>query len=74
MNNVQNEGILNPTPGTPNGYVTKDGMWAAVPWGKKFIILHKGRQIHTCNNYKSAKTYIQKAVKGASVSTLDEFL
>jgi hypothetical protein len=74
MNNVQNEGILNPTPGTPNGYVTKDGMWAAVPWGKKFIILHKGRQIHTCNNYKSAKTYIQKAAKGASVSTLDEFL
>jgi hypothetical protein len=74
MNNVQNEGILNPTPGTPNGYVTKDGMWAAVPWGKKFIILHKGRQIHTCNNYKSAKTYIQKAVKGTSVSTLDEFL
>lgn len=74
MNNVQNEGILNPTPGTPNGYVTKDGMWAAVPWGKKFIILHKGRQIHTCNNYKSAKTYIQKSAKGASVSTLDEFL
>ena len=74
MNNVQNEGILNPTPGSPNGYVTKDGMWAAVPWGKKFIILHKGRQVHTANNYKSAKTYIQKAVKGASVSTLDEFL
>jgi hypothetical protein len=74
MNNVQNETLLDPTPGDPNGYVTKDGMWAAIPWGKKFIIVYKGQQVHTCNNYKSAKTYIQKAAKGASVSTLDEFL
>jgi hypothetical protein len=74
MNNVQNETLLDPTPGDPNGYVTKDGMWAAIPWGKKFVIIHNGRQVHTCNNYKSAKKYIQKAAKGASVSTLDEFL
>jgi hypothetical protein len=72
--NTQNEGILNPKPGDPNGYVTKDGMWAAVSWGKKFIIIHNGQQVHTANNYKSAKTYIQKAAKGASVSTLDQFL
>jgi hypothetical protein len=74
MNNVQNETLLNPKPGYPNGYVTKDGMWAAVPWGKKFIILHNGQQVHTANNYKTAKTYIQKAAKGASVSSLDKFL
>ena len=74
MNNVQNKGILNPKPGDPNGYVTKDGMWAAVPWGKKFIILHNGQQIHTANNYRSALTYIKKAMKGKSVSTLDKFL
>ena len=72
--NIQNEGILKPKPGDPNGYVTKDGMWAAVSWGKKFIIIHNGQQVHTANNYKSAKTYIQKSVKGASVSTLDQFL
>jgi hypothetical protein len=72
--NIQNEGILNATPGDPNGYVTKDGMWAAVPCGKKFIILHNGQQVHTANNYKSAKTYIQKSAKGASVATLKEFL
>jgi hypothetical protein len=72
--NVQNEGILNPKPGDPNGYVTKDGMWAAVPWGKKFVIIHNGQQVHTANNYKSAKTYIQKSVKGSSVSSLDKFL
>ena len=74
MNNIQNEGLLNPKPGNPNGYVTKDGMWAAVPWGKKFVILHNGQQIHTANNYRSALTYIKKAMKGKSVSTLDKFL
>jgi ABC-type uncharacterized transport system ATPase component len=74
MNNIQNEGLLNPKPGDPNGYVTKDGMWAAVPYGKKFIILHNGQQVHTANNYKSAKSYIQKSAKGASVATLKEFL
>lgn len=72
--NVQNEGLLNPTPGDPNGYVTKDGMWAAVPCGKKFVILHNGQQVHTANNYKTAKSYIQKAIKGKSVSSLDKFL
>ena len=72
--NTQNEGILNPKPGDPNGYVTKDGMWAAVSWGKKFIILHNGQQVHITNNYKSAKTYIQKSAKGASASSLDKFL
>lgn len=72
--NIQNEGLLNPTPGDPNGYVTKDGMWAAVPWGKKFVILHNGQQIHTANNYRSALTYIKKAMKGKSISTLDKFI
>ena len=74
MNNIQNESLLNPKPGDPNGYVTKDGMWAAVPWGKKFVILHNGQQIHTANNYGSALTYIKKAMRGKSVSTLDKFL
>jgi hypothetical protein len=72
--NIQNESLLNPKPGDPNGFVTKDGMWAAVPWGKKFIIIHNGQQVHTANNYKSAKTYIQKSVKGASVASLKQFL
>jgi len=72
--NIQNETLLNSVPGDPNGFVSKDGEWAAISWGKKFIIIYKGQQVHTCNNYKSAKTYIQKAAKGASVSTLDQFL
>jgi len=72
--NIPNEGLLNPKPGDPSGYVTKDGMWAAVPFGKKFIIIHNGQQVHTANNYKTARSYIAKAVKGKSVSSLDKFL
>jgi len=73
---IDRPGILDPTPGDPQGYVTKDGMWAAVPMinSKKFVIIHNGQQVHVANNYKSAKTYIQKSAKGASVSSLDQFL
>jgi hypothetical protein len=71
---VDRPSVLDPKPGDPQGYVSKDGMWAAVPYGKKFIILHNGQQVHTTNNYKSAKSYIQKSAKGASVATLKEFL
>ena len=74
MNNIQNESLLNPKPGDPNGYVSKDGEWAALPCGKKFIIVYKGQQVHTANNYKTARSYIQKAIKGKSVSSLDKFL
>lgn len=76
--NIQNEGILNPTPGSPNGYVSKDMEWAAIPWtGNKFIIVHKGQQVHTANNYKSAVSYIQKeakALKKKVKGPLDQFL
>ena len=74
--NIQNEGILNPKPGDPNGYVTKDGMWAAVPYGKKFVIIHNGQQVHTANNYTTAKSYILKQVKASKKKSgpLDQFL
>ena len=77
MTNVQNESILDPTPGSPNDYVTKDMEWAAVPCGKKFIIIHKGQQVHVSNNYKSAVSYIEKEVKALKKKTkgpLDQFL
>ena len=66
---VQNYGLLDPVPTDPSGYVTKDGAWAAVPWGKKFVILHGGRQVHTANNYTSARSYIQKQVKQTKKSS-----
>lgn len=77
MTNIQNTTLLDPKAGDPNGYVTKDGMWAAVPWtGKKFVIIHNGQQVHTANNYTTAKSYIQKQVKASkkTTSSLEKFL
>lgn len=76
---IPNRGLLDPTPSNPDGYVTKDGMWAAVPFGKKFVIIHNGQQVHTANNYNTAKSYIQKQVKASKTSkknttTVDKFL
>ena len=34
--------ILDAKPKDPLGYVTNDGMWAAIPYGKQFIIIHNG--------------------------------
>ena len=47
------------------GYVTKDGSWAAVPLmgSKKFGIIHNGEQVHTSRNFDCAKTYILKNKK-----------
>ena len=44
------------------GYVTKDGMWAAVPimGSRKFAIIHNGEQVHTSRNFDFAKSYILK--------------
>ena len=77
MTNIRNEGLLNPEPGDPNGFVSKDMEWAAIPWGKKFIIVHKGQQVHTANNYKTAVSYIEKESKALKRNTkgpLDQFL
>jgi hypothetical protein len=76
--NIPNYGLLNPKPSDPAGYVTKDGMWAAVPYGNnKFVIIHDGQQVHTANSYSSAKTFIQKQIKTKkkkSSSNLEKFL
>ena len=45
------------------GYVTKDGTWAAIPTtggGKKLAIIHNGEWVHTCRNFDSARAYILK--------------
>ena len=59
-----NKGILDPLCGSPEGYVTKDGMWAAIPSnGKKLAIVHNGDIVHIARNYQSAKNYILKNLK-----------
>lgn len=78
--NIHNYGLLNPKPSDPAGYVTKDEMWAAVPFGNKFMILHNGDQVHVCQNLSSAKSYINKQIKllkpkiKRSTSSLEAFL
>jgi ABC-type uncharacterized transport system ATPase component len=74
---VHNYGKLNSIPTDPSGYVTKDGMWAAVPCGNKFVIIHNGQQVHTSNNYKTARSYIDKQLKLSKKNKkgpLDQFL
>lgn len=48
-----------PTP--YSSYVTKDGMWAAVPYGEtRYVIIHNGYQVHTSNSLRTAKDFIIK--------------
>jgi len=72
---IERPGILDSIPGDPEGYVTNDGMWAAVPYGKKFIIIHNGQQVHVSNNYKAARTYITKEIKASKkkTTTVEQF-
>ena len=44
------------------GYVTKDGSWAAVSLmdSKKFAIIYNGEHVHTCRNFDFARSYILK--------------
>lgn len=76
--NVPNYGLLNPKPSEPAGYVTKDEMWAAVPFGKKFMIIHNGEQIHVVGTLATAKSYINKQLKVSKIkpgtSSLEAFL
>ena len=76
---VHNQSLLNPKTGDPDGYVTNDGIWAAVPWAgntKGFCIIHNGKQVHSVKTYKQALAYIKKEskIKKKSTSTLEEFL
>jgi hypothetical protein len=77
--NIPNYGLLDPKPSEPAGYVTKDEMWAAVPFGKKFMIIHNGEQVHVAGTLAVAKSYIDKQLKvsktiKSSTSSLEEFL
>ena len=57
--------LLDPKVGQPSGWVSKDGMWAAVPLGntKKFVIIHNGSQEKICNSYKQSMDYIKRKIK-----------
>tara|TARA_B100000073_G_scaffold16594_1_gene13426 strand:- start:2438 stop:2698 length:261 start_codon:yes stop_codon:yes gene_type:complete len=72
-----NVDILATKCGDPEGYVSKDGIWAAVPWAgrrKGFAIIHNGRRVHDVKTYKQALAYIKKQSKIKTTSSLEEFL
>ena len=56
--------LLDPKVGQPSGYVTKDGVWAAVPSnGRKFAIIHNGIIEHFSKNFECAMIYIKKGIQ-----------
>jgi len=55
--------ILDPKPKNPLGYVTNDGMWAVIPCGKKFMIIHNGNQIKVLKTYKQSVDFIKNQLK-----------
>ena len=62
---IERPGVLDDKAGDPEGYVTNDGMWAAVPiiGSKSFAIIHNGSVVHEARNYTSARSYISKEIK-----------
>ena len=57
--------ILDPKPKEPLGYITNDGMWAAVPLGntRKFVIIHNGSQVKVLGTYKQSVDFISNQRK-----------
>ena len=43
---VYNRSLLNPKAGDPDGFVSNDGMWAAIPWAGNIYDVQKESQ--TC--------------------------
>ena len=76
-----NKGKLSPKGGQPEGYVNKDGTWAAVPVigsDTQLCIIHNGEQVHHARNYKDAMSYIKKQIslekKLKKKGSLEKFL
>lgn len=51
------------------GFITDDG-YAAVPYGKKLMIIYNGKQIEVVNTPLQAKKYIDKMRSDPKVGTI----
>ena len=76
-----NRDIFDPDGGQPEGWVNKDGSWAAIPVmgsKKKLAIVHNGEWMKTCRNYNEAVSYIKKQIsiekKLKKKGSLEKFL
>lgn len=54
------------------GFETADG-YAAVPWGKKLVIIYNGQQLEDVNTVRQANTFIKKH-RGDSAEGVTQFL
>lgn len=54
--------ILSPVP----DYVTKDELWAAVPYGSQYMVLSKGKQIEVFPTLSDARAFITKKIKAST--------
>ena len=71
---MENRTLLNPKTYSP-GFITKDDIWCAVPYGNRFMILNNGKQIQVFNTLDNAKSFIKKQLKQKNSSaTLNSFL
>ena len=52
------------------GKISDPNVYAVVPYGQQYIILHKGQQIKVCRTEQSARNFITKDKKGKSVGEL----
>lgn len=53
------------------GFIVGNGEYAAIPFGKQFIILHNGQQLEKlCRTESSARKYIDNLKKKKSVAKL----
>lgn len=52
------------------GFVTKDELYAAVPFGDQFMVIHKGQQVTVCKTLEKAKEYIAKKHKKPQKKTV----
>ena len=76
-----NKDIFDPDGGQPEGYVTKDGSWAAIPVmdsNKKLMVVHNGEHMYLAPNYEKAVAYIKKQIalekKLKKKGSLEKFL
>lgn len=68
---IDRPGVLDPVPGDPQGYVTNDGMWAAIPIiaSKEFAIIHNGSHVKVCKDYKTSVDFILSQTKPSKRKT-----
>jgi hypothetical protein len=69
--------ILNPVCYWP-GFFTKDLEWAVVPYGSRFMLIHKGQQVQIANTISSAVNHVEKYLKeqkkNKSSATLNQYI